>query len=113
MFWKLTCEYFYIKNNCKTGKIIEDIINEKKINLNFENLYKIYKLINNKLNIVVPSYFSKICGTTGLFVFFIKDIIDFVGFFEDKKINEKSVFTFNGIIKEIENNINQLKKYLV
>ena len=113
IFWKLTCEYFNIKNNCKTGKIIEDIINEKKINLNFDNLYKIYKLINNKLNIVVPSYFSKICGTTGLFVFFIKDIIDFLGFFEDKKINEKSVFTFNGIIKDIENKINQLKKYLV
>ena len=112
-FWKLTCEYFNIKNNCKTGKIIEDTINEKRINLNFDNLYKIYKLINNKLNIVVPSYFSKICGTTGLFVFFIKDIIDFIGFFEDKKINEKSVYTFNGIIKEIEKDIDQLKKYLV
>jgi hypothetical protein len=30
----------------------------------------------NKIN---PNNFSKICGTTGLFVFFIKDAIDYIG----------------------------------
>lgn len=56
-------------------------------NFNFENenvlkLKEIAKDWNDKLK---PAYYGKICGTTGLIVFLVKDSLEYCGAVEDKK----------------------------
>ena len=61
------------------------------------------------MNKIYPSYYSNICGTTGLFTFFIKDILDFVGISNDVKIQSKAYWTYTKIIDSIEKKINYMK----
>ena len=70
-----------------------------------KNIYEIYTLIENNLNKIIPSYFSKICGTTGLFVFFIKDVLDFLGITNN---SNNSFATFNIMIDYLNEKINRL-----
>ena len=83
-FWKECCNYFKNEKGGKTGMIIENVMKDQ-LNFSSENIYKILNLIDNKLFIVTPSYYTKKCSTTGLFVFFIKDILDYLGISHDKK----------------------------
>jgi hypothetical protein len=62
----------------------------------------------NKIN---PNNFSKICGTTGLFVFFIKDAIEYIGLGTkcDKNMNvEKCIW----ILSNLSNLIDKKNKIL-
>jgi hypothetical protein len=78
----------------------------------YENSYKIVKIIGSNLNKMNPNYFSKICGTTGLIVFFIKDALDFIGITFEKNPNMfKCVTTSLGIIEVVNEKIKHLKKY--
>ena len=104
-FWKKCQNYFSDINNGKTGDILKNAVENNNIDIEGNNLYKIYKLANNNLNKIYPSYYSKSCGTTGLFTFFIKDILDFVGISNDKKIQSKAYWTYTKIIDSIENKI--------
>ena len=104
-FWKKCQNYFSNNNNGKTGDILKKAVENNNIDIEGNNLYKIYKLANNNLNKIYPSYYSKSCGTTGLFTFFIKDILDFVGISNDKKIQSKAYWTYTKIINSIENKI--------
>ena len=56
------------------------MVNDKKIDVNGNNLYKIYNLVKRNLNKIIPNYYTNKCGTTGLFVFIIKDILRFRNF---------------------------------
>ena len=109
-FWEKCQKYFLNENKSKAGELLQKALDEKLINVEGDNLYKIYKLTENNLDIIYPSYFSKICGTTGLVVFFIKDILDFVGISNDKKIQNKAYWSYEKIIESLENKINQIKK---
>ena len=104
-FWKKCQNYFSDNNNGKTGDILKNAVENNNIDIEGNNLYKIYKLANNNLKKIYPSYYSKSCGTTGLFTFFIKDILDFVGISNDKKIQSKAYWTYTKIINSIENKI--------
>jgi hypothetical protein len=84
---------------------LKNAVENNNIDIEGNNLYKIYKLANNNLKKIYPSYYSKSCGTTGLFTFFIKDILDFVGISNDKKIQSKAYWTYTKIINSIENKI--------
>lgn len=108
-FWKKCQEYFSHEISGKTGELLKKVVDEKKINIDGNNLYKIYKLANKNLKKIYPSYFSKICGTTGLFTFFIKDILDFVGISNDEKIQKKAYWTYKKIIDSLESKINYIK----
>jgi len=71
---------------------------------------KIYRLLENNSNKISPNYFSKICGTTGLFVFFVKDFLDYMGLLGDKKTPiSKTIKTYNSILKAINSNLERLK----
>ena len=110
-FWE-ECRYFFVNGiNGKTGDLLFGIINDKKICLKGENIYNIYNLSKNNLNKIIPSYFSKICGTTGLFVFFIKDVLDYFGISADKAMLNNRYRTYNIIIDYINNKINFIEKF--
>ena len=36
---------------------------------------------------MTPSYFSKLCGTTGFLIFLIKDMLEYASVLVDKKVN--------------------------
>ena len=109
IFWEKCRNYFITESQGKIGSFLLDIIKEKNICLKEKNIYEIYTLIENNLNKIIPSYFSKICGTTGLFVFFIKDVLDFLGITNDKNNSNNSFVTFNSMIDYLNEKINRLK----
>ena len=42
-------------------------------------------LCEGKTNKLTPVYYSKLCPTTGLFVFVVKNALEYIGILEDKK----------------------------
>jgi hypothetical protein len=108
-FWE-KCKNYFLGYNGKIGDLLSDIIDNKKVVLNGDNIYKIYKLINKNIHKIIPAHFSKICTTTGLFVFFIKDILDFLGFSSDQKIQKNSYWSYSEIINLIDAKIDALNK---
>ena len=91
--------------------IIENVMKDQ-LNFSSENIYKILNLIDNKLFIVTPSYYTKKCSTTGLFVFFIKDILDYLGISHDKKTQIKGYNTYQNIINYIDKNIKKMREFI-
>ena len=112
-FWEKCRLYFTNEKNGKTGDILMAMINDKKIEINGNNLYQIYNLVKGNLNKIIPNYFSDICGTTGLFVFIIKDVLDFLGISLKNKNRENSYWTYSDILDSINEKIEYLKKYKV
>ena len=110
-FWDKCQYYFSHETNGKVGILLQKILNEKLINIDGNNLYKIYKLAYKDLDKINPKYFSNICGTTGLITFFIKDILDFLGISNEPKIQIQinAYWTYDNIIKNLDNKINELE----
>ena len=110
IFWN-KCKLYFREYGGKTGNVLNEIISKKKIILNGETIYKVYKLVQKNINKIYPAYYSKICGTTGLFVFFIKDVLDFLGFSNDKNIQKNAYWSYSEIINFLDSKINYLYKY--
>ena len=111
-FWE-NCQNFFInESKGKIGNLLFDIIRNKNICLTGKNILNIYNLAEHNLDKLIPSYFSKICGTTGLFVFFIKEVLDFLGITKDKEKKQNFVVSYNIIIDFLNEKILKLKKLL-
>ena len=112
-FWDSCRKVFLIEGNGKIGNYLNDIIINNKIDITEDNLYKLYELVNNKLNIITPSYFNKVCSTTALITFYLKDILTFLGIsIENEDIKQNGYWTYSNIIHSIENKINFILKYI-
>ena len=109
-FWE-KCKSYFNSYKGKTGDCLNEIFTQKKIFIDGDNIYKVYKIIQNNINKIIPAYYSKICGTTGIFVFFVKDILDFLGFSNDKNIQKNSYWSYSEIINSIDSKINMLNKF--
>jgi hypothetical protein len=82
-FWNRLCAYFLNECNNEIGKIIHELV--KTLDFSLDNLLKIQRLLGGNNQKITPSYFSKLCGTTGLFVFLLKDAFEYVGIIVDSK----------------------------
>ena len=83
-FWTKCCEFLHQKGGDNNiGNYLLSAAN----NFNFEdrNIFLISKLIAKKQVILVPSYYSKICATTGLIMFLIKDSLEYCGIIYSEK----------------------------
>ena len=109
-FWDNCRNYFLTEGEGKIGNFLFDIIKNKKICLSRKNIYDIYNLVENNLNKINPSYFSKICGTTGLFAFFVKDVMDFIGINDGKNKSQNAFIIYNIIVDFLNEKINKLKR---
>ena len=98
-FWKECCDFMIKESKSKTGNMISDSLKAPFIYKN-NTMYKMYRVIQNNMNKINPNFYSRICGTTGLIVFFIKDVIDYLGFTFDKKTPLINIVTNMGIILE-------------
>ena len=108
LFWRNTCDYFMIEHEGQTGKLLEANI-KKDIYLSEDNLYFILKIINGNIDKINPRYFSKLCGTTGLFAFLIKDVLDCYGIIGDKEGMNKTHWINQKMIDIIERKIDKIK----
>ena len=108
-FWKKCCEYFIKEEKGKIGILLEK--NFKKLILTPDNIYKILKLLDGNLIQINLNNFSKIYRTTGLFTFYIKDILNFLGITNEKTLSNHSYWTFKDVIEFIKTKIEILKKY--
>ena len=109
LFWEKCRYYFSHESNGKVGELLQNIIDEKKICLDGNNLYKIYKIVYKDFDRINPQYFSNICGITGLITFIIKDILDFVGISNKESIQINAYWTYNDIIDDLNNKIEYIK----
>ena len=108
-FWE-KCKYYFInEENGKTGDILLGLINKKRVDISKNNLYQIYNLVKGNWDKIIPNYFSSICGTTGLFVFIIKDILEFLGISKKIKKRENAYWTYLDILDTINDKINYLQ----
>lgn len=111
-FWEKCCFYFLNEAKDKIGDMLINIVKNNKIDVSEDNLYKVYMLVKDKLDIIVPSHFNKICSTTPLITFYIKDILNFLGISTDEDdIKQKGYWTYTFIINAIEKKINKIKNY--
>ena len=110
-FWEKCCDFFMVENTGKIGDFIKKNVNEKIV-LSIENIYQIIHLIGDNLSTIFPGYFSNICGTTGLFAFIIKDVLDFFGISTDKEIQKKSYWTYKKLVNVIDGKIDKIKNLI-
>jgi hypothetical protein len=100
-FWKETKLYF---GNDLEQKLKDAIQN---FDLSVENIFKVKRLIGSNLQILTPNYYSRLCGTTGLFIFLIKDVLDFSGIFIEKitpisRVFKNEMYNLEVLNKRIE-----------
>lgn len=93
---------FYIFNITLLGNLINELT--KKYDFSSKNLYLVSKIIKNsngsKIN---PNHFSKICPTTGLVTFFVKEPLEYTGLLLEKKTNPSTaLLTYQNINKYLE-----------
>ena len=106
------CFYFLNEAKDKIGDMLINIVKDNKIDVSEDNLYKVYILVKDKLDIIVPSHFNKICSTTPLITFYIKDILNFLGISTDEDdIKQNGYWTYTFIINAIEKKINKIKNF--
>ena len=111
LFWENACNYFTKENGGKTGQLLAKNIKED-IDLSNENLYYILKILDGNIDKINPGYFSKICGTTGLFAFLIKDVLDCFGLSGDKDGHKKRYWTHKKMVNILERKIDKVKAIL-
>jgi hypothetical protein len=83
-----------------------------KFNFDNKNIFKLKELAKDKSEKLKPSFFSKICGTTGLFVFLIKDTLEYCGAIEDKKTQPSRIKSNYLYAKTIFDGINKYINFL-
>ncbi len=81
--WRYILNYFRERNSGKLGATIEE--DSLKFDLSAENCFRVLKLLGNFSSKLTANYFTKICGTTGLFIFVLKDILEYAGIIMEKK----------------------------
>ncbi len=71
-------------------------------------------MIGSNINKISPAYFSKICGTTGLILFLLKDVMEYSGItIVDKKTPIQRIYNnYNYLLDILNSKIYRLNYYL-
>jgi hypothetical protein len=111
-FLDKVCDYFTTNNDGKVGDLILNSV--KLMDFSSENVYKINKMISGNLNKFTPAYFSKICSATGLFIFLLKDAIEYssISIIEKKTPIQKIYNSYNYNLDIIHSKQYRLETYL-
>lgn len=105
-FWKEMCSYVM---NSGYSKLNEFIKNEVELfDFDIKNIIKIRRLVGNDPSIIIPTNFSKICPTTGLLSFAIKDAFEYCGLIHSNKTHPGLVIRSLEYQKEL---IDKVTKY--
>ena len=114
LFWLEASDY--ILNNCngKLGEFFKESVNN--FDFSIENIHEVKKIVGENKDKIKPSSYSKICGTTGLVIFLVKDTLEYIGVLHSAKKNIPSLLLkyseyIEKIQKKIENYINYIQKF--
>ena len=112
LFWIKCTEYLNTKS--EEGKIGDFILNKfENYNCDCKTVYYIEKIMEGKKDNMSPSYFSKICGSTGLLIFLIKELMEYCGVIISTKKTQLSRIYKNLIFfKKIINMLSEFNKTL-
>ncbi len=113
LFWKEASEFILKHSNGKTGEFFKDSTNN--FDFSTKNIYKIKQIVNGNEDKIKPTVFSKVCATTGLVIFLIKDSLEYIGIIHNIKKNIPSLMLkyliyIGDIQNKTESYINNLKK---
>ena len=98
-FWREISNYFITESKNKLGDFILNLI--ENFSFNEENILKMRKMVNKFKNKINALYFSKICGTTGLIIFILKDALEYCGILiNERKTPIKKIY--ENLIREKE-----------
>ena len=84
-FWIKASDYILNQSNGKIGDFFRDSV--ENFDFSVKNIYEAKKIIYGKEDQLKPANFTKICATTGLIIFLIKDTLEFCGVILSKKKN--------------------------
>ena len=113
IFWSEISKFLLENMNENLANYVNEIA--KKFDFSEKNIIKIKKICKDKnIENINPSYMGKLCGTTGLISFVIKDALEYSGIIEDKKtppLRIKKNYEYQKeIIDNIEKYISIIKK---
>ncbi len=98
-FWREISNYFITESKNKLGDFILNLT--ENFSFNEENILKMRKIVNRFKNKINALYFSKICGTTGLIIFILKDALEYCGILiNERKTPIKKIY--ENLIREKE-----------
>ena len=98
-FWREISNYFITEAKNKLGDFILNL--SEDFVFNEENVLKMRKMVNRFKMKINALYFSKICGTTGLIIFILKDALEYCGILiNERKTPIKRIY--ENLIREKE-----------
>ena len=110
-FWKKVSEYWNEEGKEGIGFLVEKQM--KSIDFSDKNIRLLSKLTKGYEKIITPSYFSKLCPTTGLFIFLVKESFEYCGALIDRKTSLARQFkNFNYNTDFVKGNIEKVTKIL-
>ena len=108
LFWIKCTEYMIKNSNGKIGTFILDKF--KNITFEHKKIFLLNKLLIGMKKKINPNYFSKICGTTGLLIFLIKDTLEYCGVIVNEKKTQPARILDN--LLYFKNSIDTLARYI-
>lgn len=107
-FWDKAGEYILSKNKGKLGEFFNGCI--EHFDFGIQNIYEIKKIVSGNEDKIKPIVFSNLCGTTGLFIFLIKDVLEYLGIIDNfNKNNPKIILQY---LEYINTKLNKVQKYI-
>jgi hypothetical protein len=83
LIWKEVCDIFVNESEGKIGDFIMKSI--FSFNFSTENVYCISKILGNDISKMTSNNYSKLCYTTGMLIFCIKDALEYSGVILERK----------------------------
>ena len=116
IFWKKAAEYILSNCNDNLGDFFNNSLND--FDLRFRNIYEIQKIVHGNEDKIKPVVYSNICGTTGLVIFLVKDVLEYLGIIINYKKNIPAIMIkylehINSNKNKVENYINKIKDFIV
>lgn len=110
-FWRRLVSYFRSEANGKIGTHLKELTN--KLDFTDSNIYSLSQLIYGNQKKLTPTFYTKLCSSTGFVMFYLKDILDYLGLVDEKKCSIQRVYK-NLLYKEKEfqRKINQISSIL-
>lgn len=110
-FWKICSNHIQRESNKQLGTYLLSLID--KFDFSDENIQHTILILGDRSSRMIPSYFTKLCGTTGLMIFFLREALVHSGIIEDMKTPpSRSYKNYLYTISKIENQINRIKGIL-
>ena len=111
LFWEKFSKYVLDNKGEKLSQFCRET--SKKFIFDDKNILKVKSLAKDLNEKLKPKYWTNICGTTGFFVFMIKDAVEYSGVLEDKKtqpsrIKENYLYV-KGLFEKLDKYVNFLE----